>query len=270
MSKITVGIIDDNARTIHSVEEILKTDHDMEVIGTAEDGLAGLRLIEEKQPDVILLDLIMPKLDGLGVMEKLKKNTSLPKQPIIIVISAISQERVMENAFELGAAYYILKPFDNETILSRIRQAKGEFYFAFKDTRRDEGVRRPIESREHNLETDVTNIIHEIGVPAHIKGYQYLRDAIMMSVDDTEMLNSITKQLYPSIAKRHKTTPSRVERAIRHAIEVAWSRGKMDTIDELFGYTVNGGKGKPTNSEFVALIADKIRLEYKFKMPNRA
>ena len=116
---------------------------------------------------------------------------------------------------------------------------------------------------ERNLESDVTNVIHEIGVPAHIKGYHYLRDAIMMSVNDSEMLNSITKQLYPTIAKRHKTTPSRVERAIRHAIEVAWSRGKMDTIDALFGYTVNGVKGKPTNSEFVALIADKIRLEYK-------
>ncbi len=270
MSKITVGIIDDNVRTIHSMMEALKTDSDLEVVGTAEDGLKGLTLIEEKQPDVVLLDLIMPKLDGLGVMEKLKKNTALPKQPTVIVVSAISQERVMENAFELGAAYYILKPFDNETLLSRIRQAKGEFRFAFPDNHREEGYRRPMESREHNLETDVTNIIHEIGVPAHIKGYQYLRDAIMMSVDDTEMLNSITKQLYPSIAKRHKTTPSRVERAIRHAIEVAWSRGKMDTIDELFGYTVNGGKGKPTNSEFVALIADKIRLEYKFRMPNRA
>ena len=116
---------------------------------------------------------------------------------------------------------------------------------------------------ERNLETDVTNIIHEIGVPAHIKGYQYLRDAIILSVNDMEMLNSITKVLYPTIAKRHQTTPSRVERAIRHAIEVAWSRGKMDTIDELFGYTVSTGKGKPTNSEFIALIADKIRLEYK-------
>ena len=119
------------------------------------------------------------------------------------------------------------------------------------------------EYMERNLETDVTNIIHEIGVPAHIKGYQYLRDSIMMSVNDMEMLNSITKLLYPTIAKMHQTTPSRVERAIRHAIEVAWSRGKMDTIDELFGYTVNGGKGKPTNSEFIALIADKVRLEYK-------
>ena len=159
-----------------------------------------------------------------------------------------------------------MKPFDNNIILSRIRQVKGETHGKLVDNQKAPISERAAAYRERNLESDVTNIIHEIGVPAHIKGYQYLRDAIMMSVDDAEMLNSITKQLYPSIAKRHKTTPSRVERAIRHAIEVAWSRGKMDTIDELFGYTVNNGKGKPTNSEFVALIADKIRLEYKLRM----
>jgi two-component system response regulator (stage 0 sporulation protein A) len=155
----------------------------------------------------------------------------------------------------------MLKPFDYELVISRIKQLRG-----VSSHRRTEGsssVKGGNVFLERNLESDVTNVIHEIGVPAHIKGYHYLRDAIMMSVNDTEMLNSITKQLYPTIAKRHKTTPSRVERAIRHAIEVAWSRGKMDTIDALFGYTVNGVKGKPTNSEFVALIADKIRLEYK-------
>ncbi len=274
MGKITVGIIDDNARMIHSMQEALKGDADIEVVGTAEDGIAGLALIKEKSPDVVLLDLIMPKLDGLGVLERLRKAEAAGENPAgegkrlpaIIVVSAISQERVMENAFELGAIYYILKPFDPETLHNQVRRACGEFTIRAFDGRREEGVHMRMEKREHNLESDVTNIIHEIGVPAHIKGYQYLRDAIMMSVDDTEMLNSITKQLYPSIAKRHKTTPSRVERAIRHAIEVAWSRGKMDTIDELFGYTVNGGKGKPTNSEFVALIADKIRLEYKFRM----
>ncbi len=274
MGKITVGIIDDNARMIHAMQEALKGDPNIEIVGTAEDGLEGLKLIHEKAPNVVLLDLIMPKLDGLGVMERLRKEETdaeesgqAMKVPNVIVVSAISQERVMENAFELGASYYILKPFDADTLLNRVRRVRGEFSIRGSYGRREEGVHCRHENREHNLESDVTNIIHEIGVPAHIKGYQYLRDAIMMSVDDTEMLNSITKQLYPSIAKRHKTTPSRVERAIRHAIEVAWSRGKMDTIDELFGYTVNGGKGKPTNSEFVALIADKIRLEYKFRMP---
>lgn len=150
-------------------------------------------------------------------------------------------------------------------VLSRIKQIKGDFHTKLIDNTRVSTYDNKTSYMERNLESDVTNIIHEIGVPAHIKGYQYLRDAIMMSVTDAEMLNSITKILYPSIAKRHKTTPSRVERAIRHAIEVAWSRGKMDTIDELFGYTVSNGKGKPTNSEFVALIADKIRLEYKLR-----
>ncbi len=263
MSKATVVLIDDNVRIINSLKEIILADNELEFIGSAEDGEEGLKLIAEKKPDVVLLDLIMPKLDGLGLMEKLKKDASITKKPSIIVVSAIRQDKVMESAFELGAEYYILKPFDSETILSRIRQVRGTLYIHRGDSIRSEGGQAAV--KEYNLETDVTNIIHEIGVPAHIKGYQYLRDAIMMSVDDTEMLGSITKQLYPSIAKLHKTTPSRVERAIRHAIEVAWSRGKMETINELFGYTINGGKGKPTNSEFVALIADKIRLEYKFR-----
>ena len=156
-----------------------------------------------------------------------------------------------------------MKPFDNDMVLNRIRHVKQTSEKSFAEAKRVKAYESKREYMERNLETDVTNIIHEIGVPAHIKGYQYLRDSIMMSVNDMEMLNSITKILYPTIAKMHQTTPSRVERAIRHAIEVAWSRGKMDTIDELFGYTVNGGKGKPTNSEFIALIADKVRLEYK-------
>ncbi len=264
MEKINVLIVDDNIRTVNMLEEIVQSDEEMNVIGKAENGLDALELIREKEPDVVLLDLIMPKLDGLGVLEKVKKNKDLKKVPSFIVISAIAQERVTENAFELGASYYILKPFDNNVVLSRIKQVKGRAGQHLLEKRAPLGAyETPALSRAHNLEADVTDIIHEIGVPAHIKGYQYLREAIMMSVDDTEMLNSITKQLYPSIAKRHKTTPSRVERAIRHAIEVAWSRGKMDTINNLFGYTVSYGKGKPTNSEFVALIADKIRLEYK-------
>ena len=157
----------------------------------------------------------------------------------------------------------MLKPFDNNMLLNRIKHIRRATDRRIREISRVPGKEEKNPKTERNLETDVTNIIHEIGVPAHIKGYQYLRDAIILSVNDMEMLNSITKILYPTIAKRHQTTSSRVERAIRHAIEVAWSRGKMDTIDELFGYTVSTGKGKPTNSEFIALIADKIRLEYK-------
>ena len=267
MGKINVAIVDDNERIVNLLVEILKGDSEINVIGTADNGVDALTLIKEKKPDVVLLDLIMPKLDGLGVMEKIRYDENVKKAPSFIVITAIGQEGVTENAFDLGASYYIMKPFDNNMILSRIKQIRGESpSIKLIDNHRVTTYETRDEYKERNLESDVTNIIHEIGVPAHIKGYQYLRDAIMMSVNDNEMLNSITKLLYPSIAKRHKTTPSRVERAIRHAIEVAWSRGKMDTIDSLFGYTVSNGKGKPTNSEFVALIADKIRLEYKTRL----
>ncbi len=178
-------------------------------------------------------------------MEKFPSNANVKKVPVFIVVSAVGQERITEDAFSLGADYYVLKPFDNTTLFKPYQT-----YPDGEERRMREGARPGITETkkpqpERNLETDVTNIIHEIGVPAHIKGYQYLRDAIILSVNDMEMLNSITKVLYPTIAKRHQTTPSRVERAIRHAIEVAWSRGKMDTIDELFGYTVSTGKGNP-------------------------
>ncbi len=265
MAKINVAIVDDNERMVNLLSDIMKEDKDIEVVGTAGNGIDALSIIKDKSPDIVLLDLIMPKLDGLGVMEKVRNSSDYKKTPAFIVITAIGQEGVTENAFELGANYYIMKPFDNDMILTRIKQIKGVLHNKLVEPLKATAFENKQQYMERNLESDVTNIIHEIGVPAHIKGYQYLRDAIMMSVNDTEMLNSITKLLYPSIAKRHKTTPSRVERAIRHAIEVAWSRGKMDTIDDLFGYTVNNGKGKPTNSEFVALIADKIRLEYKMR-----
>lgn len=265
MSKISVAIVDDNERMVNLLEDILKGNSDIEVVGKADNGMDALTIIKEKTPDIVLLDIIMPKLDGLGVMEKVRNNADYKKIPSFIVVTAIGQEGITDTAFMLGASYYIMKPFDNNMILSRILQIKGDIHNKLIDNHRISSYESRSINMENNLESDVTNIIHEIGVPAHIKGYQYLRDAIMMSVNDGEMLNSITKLLYPSIAKRHKTTPSRVERAIRHAIEVAWSRGKMDTIDALFGYTVNNGKGKPTNSEFVALIADKIRLEYKLR-----
>lgn len=262
MQSINVLVVDDNKRIANLLKDALEREEDIKVVGTASDGEEALRMIALLQPDVVLLDLIMPKIDGLGVMEQLRTR-QCSYQPQIIVVSAVSQESVTENAFALGAAYYILKPFDTRVIVSRVRAVgvHGE-----ADSR---VISTVFENKNQKLadclESDVTDIIHEIGVPAHIKGYQYLRDAIIMSVNDTEMLGSITKTLYPAIAKKHKTTSSRVERAIRHAIEVAWSRGKMDTIEDLFGYTVNSGKGKPTNSEFVALIADKIRLEYKMR-----
>lgn len=263
MEKLNVAIADDNEKMLDLLGNIINGDKDLELVGHANNGADIYDIIKDKEPDVVLLDIIMPKVDGLTVMERVGRDMNLKKHPAFIVVSAVGQEQITEDAFNLGANYYILKPFDNNMLLSRIKHIR----YAAERRGRDFKKVNTYESKpdyfERNLETDVTNIIHEIGVPAHIKGYQYLRDAIMFSINDMEMLNSITKILYPTIAKKHQTTPSRVERAIRHAIEVAWSRGKMDTIDELFGYTVSTGKGKPTNSEFIALIADKIRLEYK-------
>ncbi len=262
MDKLNVAIADDNERMIQLLDHIVSSDNELEVVGRAGDGEELLQIIREKKPDVVLLDIIMPKLDGLAVMDRMNRE-QVQKKPAFIVISAVSQERVTEDAFALGADYYILKPFDNETVVKRIK------YVRTRTERASEKIRsrNPDEEQEEymarSLEIDVTNIIHELGVPAHIKGYQYLRDAITLTVRDGEMRHSITKMLYPAVAKKNQTTPSRVERAIRHAIEIAWSRGKMDTIEELFGYTVNDGKGKPTNSEFIALIADKIRVECK-------
>ena len=263
MEKIEVAIADDNERMIHMLGSMIESDNELELVGQADNGQDIYDIIKEKEPDVVLLDIIMPKEDGLTVMERINRDDSMKKHPVFIVVSAVSQERITEDAFNLGAYYYILKPFDNDMVLRRIKNLKHGVRGSVPKLAAKSSSEHVMQLLERNLEMDVTNVIHEIGVPAHIKGYQYLRDAIIMSVNDMEMLNSITKILYPTIAKKHQTTPSRVERAIRHAIEVAWSRGKLDAIDEMFGYTVNSGKGKPTNSEFIALIADKIRLEYR-------
>jgi two-component system response regulator (stage 0 sporulation protein A) len=263
MEKLNIAIADDNERMVRLLGDIVRSDEELQVIGTAKDGVEAYELIKTAEPDVVLLDIVMPKMDGLGVMEKVNKDSTIKKHPAFIMISAIGQEKITEDAFRLGADYYIMKPFDNDMVISRIKDVKNRNVARPSEVRKVQPYEKREELKERNLEADVTAIIHEIGVPAHIKGYQYLREAIIMSVNDIDMLNSITKILYPTIAKKFQTTPSRVERAIRHAIEVAWSRGKMDTIDALFGYTINNGKGKPTNSEFIALIADKIRLEYR-------
>ncbi len=263
MERLKVAIADDNERMLRLLGNIIESDEELDVIGTARDGEEAYHVIKTKEPDVVLLDIVMPKLDGLGVLDRVNNDASIRKHPTFIMISAIGQEKITEDAFRRGADYYIMKPFDNDMVLSRIKHVRGKGAAGECEIRKINAYEKEEDLSERNLETDVTEIIHEIGVPAHIKGYQYLRDAIIMSVNDMDMLNSITKVLYPTIAKKYQTTASRVERAIRHAIEVAWSRGKMDTIDEMFGYTIHNGKGKPTNSEFIALITDRIRLEYK-------
>ena len=244
--------------------KVLAEQNDFEVVGMATNGLEIINIIKDKQPDIVLLDIIMPQIDGLTVMEKVKTDKDVTKEPTFIVISAVGRESVTEDAFNMGATYYIMKPFDNQMLINRIRYVKSNKKLL--DNKRAALVTDNSEAvSDRSLEADITEIIHDIGIPAHIKGYQYLRDSIMLSVKDNDVINSITKILYPTIAKKYQTTSSRVERAIRHAIEVAWNRGNTDTLNGLFGYTISNGKGKPTNSEFIALIADKIRLEYNIK-----
>jgi len=261
MAHLNVAIADDNERILEILGELVNNDKDLTLVGKANNGEEMYQIIKNKEPDVVLLDIIMPKMDGLSVMDEVAKNKNLKKTPQFIVITAVGQEKITEDAFRKGASYYIMKPFQNETVLNRIKFIRQE---VLSDKQRmNNTVINVKEAHEENLEDRVTNMIHEIGIPAHIKGYHYLRDAIIMAVEDMDVLNAITKILYPTVAKKHQTTSSRVERAIRHAIEVAWSRGKIDILDKLFGYTVSNGKGKPTNSEFIALVADTIRLEQK-------
>jgi len=260
--KIQVVIADDNREFGDILSEYLNNQSDIEVVGVARDGLEAYDLVLTKMPDIAVLDIIMPHLDGLGVLEKINTVT-MSKRPLFIILSAVGQDKITQRALALGAEYYVVKPFDMDVLVSRIRQLKDTNQNIIRPEPTTDFRRSHHVSTSRSLEVEVTSIMHEIGVPAHIKGYQYLRDAIMMVVKDLDIINSITKQLYPTIAKEFNTTPSRVERAIRHAIEVAWSRGQVDTIDSLFGYTVNIGKGKPTNSEFIAMVADKLRLELK-------
>ena len=250
MEKLSVAIADDNEIMLQLLGDIIESDDELNVVGTAKDGEEAYRVIKTKEPDIVLLDIVMPKLDGLGVLSRVNKDKTIKKHPAFIMISAIGQDRITEDAINMGASYYIMKPFDNDMIIDRIKRIKNRSVPGM-EKRKINAYEKAEPVSERSLEA------------AHIKGYQYLRDAIVMSVNDMEMLNSITKILYPTIAKKYQTTSSRVERAIRHAIEVAWSRGKMDTIDEMFGYTIHNGKGKPTNSEFIALITDRIRLEHK-------
>lgn len=256
LEKIKVGMADDNREIVNLVQEYFTSHQDLEMVGVAYNGLECLEMIKEKKPDVLLLDIIMPHMDGLGVLEELRNEQHVPN---VIMLTAFGQEDVTKKAVELGADYFILKPFDIENLLNHIREISGKTSSITKKA--NSSTYSKNSNSNINLDAKITNIIHEIGVPAHIKGYLYLREAIAMVYHDIDLLGSITKVLYPDIAKKYKTTSSRVERAIRHAIEVAWSRGNIESISNLFGYTVSMSKAKPTNSEFIAMVADKLRLE---------
>ena len=252
--KLKILLADESTEFAKNCENVIKS-YGMDVITCKKDGKELLDNISKKEPDVVIGDIFMPNIDMLTVLKELK-NMQLKDKPIVIVLSSFDNPKLEKEAIDNGASYYFIKPFDINILVDRI--------IMFSGWRNNVNV-TTVKSfnTERDLELMITEIIHQIGVPAHIKGYHYLRDAIMLSVKDQEYINSITKLLYPTIAKMHSTTSSRVERAIRHAIEVAWDRGDINILDSYFGYTINVGRGKPTNSEFIAMIADKLRLRLK-------
>jgi len=270
---IRVLLADDNREFVEVIRKFIERQEDMTLVGVAYHGNEALELISREKPHVVLLDIIMPLLDGLGVLEELQNSTQRPK---IIILTAFGQEAMTQRAVNLGADYYILKPFDLETLGKRIRQIHDDFSDSvgvlqqasaaanvnnMSNAQVSNGILPP---STVNYEVEVTRMIHQMGVPAHVKGYQYLRDAIVNVVLDVSLLGAVTKELYPMIAVKYKTTPSRVERAIRHAIELAWDRGNVDFMNRYFGYTINVDRGKPTNSEFVAMVADKLRMSMMY------
>ena len=232
---------------------VLKQSERYAVVGTANDGARAIDLLREVKPEILVVDTMLAQADGVAVI---KAANAMEKKPMLLVLADFMTEFVSNLLVSLGVQYVLLKPCTPRAVLERLEEM------------RDAAARKPyVRSHEANIEAMVTSIIHEIGVPAHIKGYQYLREAIIIAVNDMEVINAITKVLYPQVAKTFATTPSRVERAIRHAIEVAWDRGDLETLQRFFGYTVSNTKGKPTNSEFIALIADKLQLQLKSMEP---
>ena len=242
-SKRTVLLADTNEEFRVMLRDAVEKSGEYHVTGSVGNGTEALDLAVSHQPDILLMDAVLPGLDGLGVLRKLRERGCGVK---VILFSTFVNDAVLAEAVELGAGYFLPKPFALDTLLDRMR-----------------GLYRTVAApQEHGAQMKnlVTAVIHEIGVPAHIKGYQYLREAILIAVDDMDVINAVTKALYPAVAKKYGTTPSRVERAVRHAIEVAWDRGDLEALQKYFGYTVSNTKGKPTNSEFIAMIADRLVL----------
>ena len=256
-NEIRIVLADAGEEYRQLLTDLLSAEGDFNVIGSTGDGNVALSYVLDGGADVLVTDLILSGLDGLSLM---KKVSELPERdrPAVIVVSGFSSEHTLAESAALGASYFIQKPCDIASLFSRVRQISGTARPAFEA--RELRIAKPA---ERALDAVVTEVIHEIGVPAHIKGYQYVREAIILAINDMEIINAVTKVLYPTVAKKFQTTPSRVERAIRHAIEVAWDRGDIETLQKFFGYTVSNIKGKPTNSEFIAMIADRLNLQLK-------
>lgn len=261
LKKYKVIVADDDPIFADTIGRAIKQNDDFELLAILSDGREVLDMIRLSTPDAVVMNVNMPNVDGIGVLERVnpKENQG---SPIFVVVSSMKGDKIAANCVDKGASYYMQKPLDPECLVERLRM-----FLDCDDDQNETGVGMNLAAIKKkptpDVEMMVTNIIHEIGIPAHIKGYQYLRHAIMMVIDDLDIINSITKELYPTVAKDFNTTPSRVERAIRHAIEVAWDRGDTEVLNSFFGYTIANSKGKPTNSEFIAMIADRLRLEMK-------
>ena len=246
-NKRTVLLADANEEFRAMLRDTIDKTERFTVVGATGDGAEALRLVQTQMPDLVIMDVVLPGLDGMGLLKKIKEQGE--RSAKVIMLSGFFTESILTESAELGASYFLPKPFEVNALLDRMHSVFGQ----------------PVAQEDENLslKNRVTAVIHEVGVPAHIKGYQYLREAIMIAVEDMDVINAVTKVLYPEVAKHFGTTPSRVERAVRHAIEVAWDRGDLETLQKYFGYTVSNTKGKPTNSEFIAMIADRLVLERK-------
>ena len=248
-NRSTIVLADANEEFRSSLQQAIEETGEFTVVGSTGDGMAALQLVAELRPQLLVADLLLPSLDGFGLLERME---SAKVQAKTIVVSALYRDQIVAQAVNMGVSFFMPKPCELPSLIERLRQAAAEGAAGLED-------------EPQALEREVTAVIHEVGVPAHIKGYQYVREAIVIAVQDMDVINAVTKVLYPEVARRYSTTPSRVERAVRHAIEVAWDRGDLETLQRYFGYTVSNTKGKPTNSEFIAMIADRIRLQRKIR-----
>lgn len=252
MNRISVLLADDNQTLLRLIADSLSRKPEIEIVGMAKDGVEALELVQSACPDVLLLDIVMPRLDGFSTLEQLSR-LELPKRPHVIMLTGLTRDDFISRAMRLGADYYMIKPFDMQMLYTRIlevaRADDAPVYLAGPDAQA--GV---------SIDESITNLFLSIGIPAHIKGYGYLREAVKMVMENHDLINRITKELYPGIAHRFSTTPSKVERAMRHAIEVAWNRGRLDSVNRIYGYKVFSAEDKPTNGEFIALIADKLSM----------
>lgn len=260
--KIHVIVAENNLKDAYNLKLFLEEKEEIGEVRALSDGFQTYEMIKNAHPDVVILDAALSGMSGLEILEQIRTEDSALTTSFILV-SSVSSDSIVGSASKLGAAYFLLRPYHLESIYRRIMNCRSRRIDTAVEFLKEDSQMLEGQNKTNHLENDVTKIIRELGIPAHIKGYHYIRESIILAVNDIDILNYITKLLYPTIAKKYKTTSSSVERAIRHAIEVAFSRGRVEMLEELFGYTVNAGKGKPTNSEFIALIADKLRLEYK-------